>query len=64
MVYILLGVSCICGHNWPIFLQFKGGKGIATTLGMLLALAVKIQGIAMIVLVLVLVWAVSFLFLK
>jgi len=31
---------------------------------MLLALAVKIQGIAMIVLVLVLVWAVSFLFFK
>lgn len=61
IAYILLGVSCICGHNWTIFLQFKGGKGIATTLGMLLALAVKIQGLGLVILLVVLVWLVCFL---
>ena len=23
---IFMGLCCICGHNWTIFLQFKGGK--------------------------------------
>lgn len=27
------GVAAIVGHNWPIFLKFRGGKGIATTVG-------------------------------
>jgi len=61
ITYILLGVSCICGHNWTIFLQFKGGKGIATTLGMLLALAVKIQGLGLVIGLVVLVWLAFFL---
>ncbi|MBU2257621.1 MAG: glycerol-3-phosphate acyltransferase, partial [Candidatus Omnitrophica bacterium] len=30
---IMLGFSSIAGHNWTIFLGFRGGKGIATTLG-------------------------------
>ena len=32
------GFAAIVGHNWPIFLGFKGGKGAATTLGVLFAL--------------------------
>lgn len=28
----------VIGHNWPVFLRFKGGKGAATSLGALLAL--------------------------
>ena len=28
----------VIGHNWPVFLNFKGGKGVATSLGALLAL--------------------------
>ncbi|MDF1616371.1 glycerol-3-phosphate 1-O-acyltransferase PlsY [Petrocella sp. FN5] len=31
------GAGVIIGHNWPFVLKFKGGKGIASTLGMLLA---------------------------
>lgn len=27
------GVAAIIGHNWPVFLGFRGGKGIATTIG-------------------------------
>ena len=33
------GLASIIGHMFPIWLKFKGGKGVATTLGMLLALA-------------------------
>lgn len=29
----LLGLMVICGHIWSIFLKFKGGKGVATTIG-------------------------------
>ncbi|PKM53868.1 MAG: acyl-phosphate glycerol 3-phosphate acyltransferase [Firmicutes bacterium HGW-Firmicutes-5] len=31
------GAGVVLGHNWPFVLNFKGGKGIASTLGMLLA---------------------------
>ena len=32
------GLASIVGHNWPIFLRFKGGKGVAVTAGVFLAL--------------------------
>ena len=32
------GFAAVVGHSWPIFLRFKGGKGAATTMGVLLAL--------------------------
>ncbi len=32
------GLASIIGHNWPIFLRFKGGKGVAVTAGVFLAL--------------------------
>lgn len=35
---IVAGISAILGHNYTCFLKFKGGKGIATTAGVLIAL--------------------------
>lgn len=36
LVQIIAGVSAVIGHIWTIFAGFRGGKGIATALGMLL----------------------------
>jgi len=33
------GLAVICGHMFSIFLKYKGGKGVATTVGVFLALA-------------------------
>lgn len=38
-VALLCGCLAVVGHNWPVFLRFKGGKGIATSLGALLGVA-------------------------
>jgi glycerol-3-phosphate acyltransferase PlsY len=31
-----LGLAVVLGHLWPVFARFRGGKGVATTLGVLL----------------------------
>jgi glycerol-3-phosphate acyltransferase PlsY len=38
LVQIIAGLSAVIGHIWTVFAEFKGGKGIATALGMLLTL--------------------------
>lgn len=38
-VVVLAGLAAIAGHNWSPFLGFQGGKGIATSYGVLLGLA-------------------------
>lgn len=58
---ISLGLSCICGHNWTLFLGFKGGKGIATTLGVLAGLSMQIPGLRLILILLILTWFFIFL---
>lgn len=37
-VVMACGLAAIIGHNWPVFLGFRGGKGIATTIGVTLVL--------------------------
>jgi glycerol-3-phosphate acyltransferase PlsY len=36
---LLAGLAAVIGHTFPIWLGFRGGKGVATTLGVVLALS-------------------------
>ena len=35
---IAVGLAAVAGHNWPVFLHFHGGRGIATSLGIIIIL--------------------------
>ena len=47
VVYIGLGV--VLGHNFPFYLGFKGGKGVASTAGIIMALDIRIAVVCLIV---------------
>ncbi|HWB39447.1 MAG TPA: glycerol-3-phosphate 1-O-acyltransferase PlsY [Candidatus Saccharimonadales bacterium] len=56
-VQMLVGFLAIIGHCFPAWLRFRGGKGIATGLGVGLALApLQIAACAFVYLLIVLVW--------
>ena len=44
---ILAGICCIVGHMYPIWLKLRGGKGVATALGVILVIAPLASGVAM-----------------
>jgi glycerol-3-phosphate acyltransferase PlsY len=56
---IILGFAVVSGHNWTIFLKFKGGKGMATSLGVLAGLGMKIAGLRMALLLGLIIWVVT-----
>lgn len=35
---MLAGIAVVCGHNWPALLGFRGGKGIATSFGVIMTI--------------------------
>src|SRR5208337_3394311 len=49
---IVAGICAVLGHNFTCWLKFKGGKGIATTAGVYLALAWPAVLIALVVFIL------------
>ena len=49
LIITIAGLAVICGHNWSLFLGFKGGKGIATTFGVVFALNPTISILALII---------------
>ncbi|NNG26670.1 MAG: glycerol-3-phosphate 1-O-acyltransferase PlsY [Ignavibacteriaceae bacterium] len=53
LVQIIAGMAAVIGHIWTIFASFRGGKGIATALGMMLMLITVDMLIALGVFVLV-----------
>lgn len=47
------GIGAVLGHNFPFYLKFKGGKGIAATAGLLLAVNPKVALVAMLTFIVV-----------
>lgn len=41
---VLCGTLAIVGHTWPVYLGFRGGKGVATSLGVVIGLAPSAAG--------------------
>lgn len=60
---VVLAVAAVAGHNWTIFLGFKGGKGMATSLGVLIGLAIQFQVLRIILLLVTTTWLALFLLL-
>ncbi len=56
----IVGIAAVLGHNFSVFLRFRGGKGVATSLGVLLVFA-PLAGLAIIGvwLLSVLLWRIS-----
>ncbi|MFN7975243.1 MAG: glycerol-3-phosphate 1-O-acyltransferase PlsY [Acidobacteriota bacterium] len=50
------GAACVTGHCFPVFLKGKGGKGVATGLGVFLALAPGAAVLALGVFIMVVAW--------
>jgi len=46
---ITAGIATVIGHNWPIFLRFKGGRGLFTALGVVTILSWKLGLIGLVI---------------
>ena len=51
---LLFGCAAVVGHNWPVYLRFAGGKGVATSAGVLLGVAPGSMGIGVVAWLLIL----------
>lgn len=51
---ITAGIGVIAGHNWTPWLGFKGGKGVATSCGVFLAIIPKAVGLSFFVFIVIL----------
>jgi glycerol-3-phosphate acyltransferase PlsY len=49
---VLGGIMAIVGHNWPVWLKFKGGRGVASGLGVIAMIVPKITLIILAVFIL------------
>ena len=58
---IAAAIAAVCGHNWTCFMNFKGGKGVATSAGVLLGLTAALPGVRWPVALCILSWSVCFL---
>lgn len=57
----LAAIAVVAGHNWTPFLRFGGGKGIATSLGVLIALCLLIERFTWVIVSVLATWIAVFL---
>lgn len=50
---VIFGILAVVGHMLPVFAKFKGGKGVATLFGMIIALDPRVAGLGLLVFVIV-----------
>ncbi len=46
---LVAGILAVVGHNWPVFLRFRGGKGVATIAGVLVAYQPAVAAVLVVV---------------
>ena len=59
-IIILGAVLSVCGHNWTVFLNFKGGKGVSTSLGAVAGLSFVFPQLWITLLISLVVWVLVF----
>jgi len=60
-IYLIVGILAVSGHNWSLFLKFKGGKGVSTTLGVISGLVIKYNSLFFPLMIGVIGWILIFL---
>ncbi len=55
-IVLITGAAAIVGHNWPVFLGFRGGRGVSTAIGILYVLVTVPMLIMTLPTFLILIW--------
>ena len=58
---ILVVFAAVAGHNWPVYLKFRGGKGVSTSIGSTMALSIFFPFLRLPLLISLAVWVLVFL---
>lgn len=49
LVILICSLLCVAGHNWPVFMGFRGGKGVSASAGILVMVDYKLALLAILI---------------